>query len=436
MCHQNSRPSINAEEAIAAEECLLIYCKPVELYNILQRRAQYNPPFLSRSLNYKIEAKWKTRLMDQNVIFNYRDQNNLLRKTEITRHFTCPFCLVRCGSFKGLRFHLSTSHDLFKCEFWTSEEYKAVNVSVRTDTLCSETSASETEPQMQSFSYCSRPRKRIRPEDPLEKGKHVYPHVLESALTPLGTNRLHNDPLDSNEGGKVPRDLHSSRLQGESCCSFENAVSNGTSCVVGNGNQGVPVARAQSVEDIECSHNMSVERSLTTSLLPHAKSRKLSSDRTDSRSSMLLQKRQFYHSHRSQPMGLEQVMADRDSEDEADHDITALEDRRMLDDFVDVSRDEKHLMHLWNSFVRKQRVLADGHVPWACEAFLQLHGKSLVQSSALFWCWRLFMVKLWNHGLLDAVTMNNCSMILQKYQDDITSDGVCSNTCKPEPMVE
>jgi hypothetical protein len=27
----------------------------------------------------------------------------------------------------------------------------------------------------------------------------------------------------------------------------------------------------------------------------------------------------------------------------------------MLDDFVDVSNDEKDVMHLWNSFVRKQR---------------------------------------------------------------------------------
>ncbi|KAJ0901413.1 putative polycomb protein, VEFS-Box [Helianthus annuus] len=51
----------------------------------------------------------------------------------------------------------------------------------------------------------------------------------------------------------------------------------------------------------------------------------------------LLLKRQFFHSHRAQ----------RDSEDEADDD--------MLDDFVDVSKDEKQMMHLWNSFVRKQR---------------------------------------------------------------------------------
>jgi len=28
---------------------------------------------------------------------------------------------------------------------------------------------------------------------------------------------------------------------------------------------------------------------------------------------------------------------------------------QMLDDFVDVTKDEKLLMHMWNSFVRKQR---------------------------------------------------------------------------------
>ncbi|RVW50742.1 hypothetical protein CK203_076828 [Vitis vinifera] len=43
MCHQNSCVHFSAEEAVAAEESLLIYCKPVELYNILQCRALQNP---------------------------------------------------------------------------------------------------------------------------------------------------------------------------------------------------------------------------------------------------------------------------------------------------------------------------------------------------------------------------------------------------------
>ncbi|XP_049376515.1 polycomb group protein EMBRYONIC FLOWER 2-like isoform X2 [Solanum stenotomum] len=89
---------------------------------------------------------------------------------------------------------------------------------------------------------------------------------------------------------------------------------------------------------------------------------------------------------------------------------------QMLDDFVDVTKDEKQMMHLWNSFVRKQRVLADGHIPWACEAFSKLHGQMFAQAPASLWCWRLFMMKLWNHGLVDARTINNCNLILEQFQ--------------------
>lgn len=42
MCRQDSRVRLSSEEEIAAEESLSIYCKPVEFYNILQRRAIRN----------------------------------------------------------------------------------------------------------------------------------------------------------------------------------------------------------------------------------------------------------------------------------------------------------------------------------------------------------------------------------------------------------
>lgn len=42
MCRQDSEAHLSAEEELAAEESLSIYCKPVELYNILQRRAVRN----------------------------------------------------------------------------------------------------------------------------------------------------------------------------------------------------------------------------------------------------------------------------------------------------------------------------------------------------------------------------------------------------------
>lgn len=45
MCRQDPRVHLSPEEQIAAEESLSIYCKPVELYNILQRRAVRNVTF-------------------------------------------------------------------------------------------------------------------------------------------------------------------------------------------------------------------------------------------------------------------------------------------------------------------------------------------------------------------------------------------------------
>ncbi|KAJ0796510.1 putative polycomb protein, VEFS-Box [Helianthus annuus] len=61
-----------------------------------------------------------------------------------------------------------------------------------------------------------------------------------------------------------------------------------------------------------------------------------------------------------------QVFAEEDSEDEVDDEVLDLEYRMRLDRFKDVSQHEKQLMLLWNSFMRKQRVVVDGEdqVTW------------------------------------------------------------------------
>lgn len=312
------------------------------------------------------------RLRAGNVLFHYRYYNNKLQRTEVTEDFSCPFCLVKCASFKGLRYHLPASHDLFNFEFWVTEEYQAVNVSVKIEDLRPETVAEGIDPKQQTFFFCSKQRRRRR-ANIVQNARHVHPLGLESTL-PVVVQKL----LDKAHG--------MTSLSGQSYSDLE---------------------RIQSLP----SNNIAPSASLQ-----FAKSRKLLIERPEQRKT-LLQKRQFFHSHRAQPMATEQITSERDSEDELDDDVADFEDQRMLDDFVDVTKDEKQMMHLWNSFVRKQRVLADGHIPWACEAFSNLHGRDLVKAPALTWCWRLFMIKLWNHGLLDARTMNNCNIILEQYQN-------------------
>ncbi|KAL0359067.1 UNVERIFIED_CONTAM: Polycomb group protein EMBRYONIC FLOWER 2 [Sesamum angustifolium] len=237
------------------------------------------------------------RLRTGNVVFNYKYYNNKLQRTEVTEDFTCPFCLVKCASFKGLRYHLPSSHDLFNFEFWVTEEFQAVNVSVKTDTWRSEIVAAGIDPKQQTFSF----------------------GVAESG----------------------DRDASSPRVSS---------------------------ATAHSYADPECVQSLPGSNLTPPALLQFAKTRKLSVERSDPRNRALLQKRQFFHSHRAQPMAMEQVLSDRDSEDEVDDDVADLEDRRMLDDFVDVTKDEKQLMHLWNSFVRKQR----GKTKLLCTAAMEV----------------------------------------------------------------
>ncbi|KAF8380585.1 hypothetical protein HHK36_028073 [Tetracentron sinense] len=466
------------------------------------------------------------RLRTGNVIFNYRYYNNTLQKTE--------------GSEISL----------------VTEEYQAVNVAVKTDSWRSEIVADGVDPRPQTFFYCSKPHRRRRPKNLVQNAKHVHPHVLESVSNEVAREGLSKGFLEKNDGTVIRtfsmgedgeeavhlpvsymRNISGTvavkkrRLKVQLCVldartrkgekapkSFpsENDLQNAKHKAENNGPgnpsaaecmehlacgpnvTGVPIATALSSVDPECFQSVSGSIA-PPAMLQFAKTRKLSFERSDPRNRALLQKRQFFHSHRAQllpalpsilavdtllnssfsrrnlkatasqllgnafrsgtyvlqkcvwgtihrsfpfkmenpvefwtnppgntfvmlgkhiflskwhsrvfafvvsssmrtfirnlviegdlrnPMELEQVLSDRDSEDEVDDDIADFEDRRMLDDFVDVTKDEKQIMHLWNSFVRKQRVLADGHIPWACEAFSKLHGQDLVQAPALIW---------------------------------------------------
>ncbi|KAI4369994.1 hypothetical protein MLD38_018382 [Melastoma candidum] len=402
MCYQNSWHAV--EDINTAEESLLIYCKPVELYNIIYRRSQHNPSFLRRCLQFKRQARRRQRFRDGIVIFNYRDHDNVQRKVEVTGDYSCPFCLMQCASFKGLRLHLNASHDFFNFEFWVVEEYQAVNVSVKVEMLRPEAVRDLKDLKIQTYFFCSKPRRR-HPRTPIQDKSHVHVEYLE-----LPSRFC----VDGEKADKASYGLKALKNGAESFLPdypvttdcLENVASN--SSVSG-------ASIAMSYSSIDRDSVKSSQGSDPTCLLL-SRARKPTLERLESKTRGLLLKRQFFHSHRVQPMAMEQVLSDKDSEDEVDDGIADFDDRRMLDDFVDVTKDEKHLMHLWNSFVRKQKVLADGHVPWACEAFSKLHGQELILSPPLFWCWRLFLIKLWNHGLLDAATMNSCNVILEEHR--------------------
>ncbi|KAK8965885.1 Polycomb group protein EMBRYONIC FLOWER 2 [Platanthera guangdongensis] len=75
MCRQQSRLCLTAEEELAAEESLSIYCKPVEFYNILQRRA-----LRKRCLQYKIQAKNKRRATTKFLELRWKLQTHIVHE--------------------------------------------------------------------------------------------------------------------------------------------------------------------------------------------------------------------------------------------------------------------------------------------------------------------------------------------------------------------
>ncbi|KAF2602730.1 hypothetical protein F2Q70_00025023 [Brassica cretica] len=106
---------------------------------------------------------------------------------------------------------------------------------------------------------------------------------------------------------------------------------------------------------------------------------RVGAERTD-----LLRSRQFYHSKTLQPMTLEEVLSNADSDNEDDQEFKDFQERMKIDRLVDASDEEKRFMWLWNTFIRKQRVYADKHVPWACEEFVKVHAKELITPKLLW----------------------------------------------------
>ncbi|KAH1189822.1 Polycomb group protein EMBRYONIC FLOWER 2 [Glycine max] len=555
--HPDACEHLSAEEELAAEESLSIYCKPVELYNILQRRAMRNPSFLQRCLHYRIKAKHKKRIHmavsltrtiteSQNVFpmsiclarrisdhgasrvqanFTLPEVNKLaeearscsldilfvstatvgnshlssgVNSNSMPSDLTGEYCL--CGKVSleslymawdcfpnfrlGQRAEIMSTVDLLPCilksdfpnddtrisiQVPSNFENMSTSKQVQITISAEEFGAKEKSPYL-SYAGSEVPSSSLSHMIGYYNNKLQRTEVTEDFTCPFClvkcacfkvSDECHavNVSVKNDISRSEPLKRRTTADQ-----SLKNAVGLESSFPAGGTDilekdDGISATIIRSRPDRDSVQSMS---DCDQAVLQFAKTRKLSIERPDPRKivfsnksfnsqklmedplffcwtwlknmekgfdipfhswssniragSTFLRKRQFFHSHKAQPMAIEQVLSDKDSEDEVDDDVADFEDRRMLENVVDVSNDEKTFMHMWNSFVRKHRVIADGHISWACEAFSKLHAPEFVQSPSLAGCWRIFMVKLYNHGLLDARTMNDCNIILEQYQ--------------------
>lgn len=89
----------------------------------------------------------------------------------------------------------------------------------------------------------------------------------------------------------------------------------------------------------------------------------------------------------------------------------------MIDEFTDVNEGEKELMKMWNLHVMKYNYVGDCQIPLACQMFLQMKGKELLEKN-LYRNFILHMCSLHDFGLLSPVALYQTVQLLNQMLAD------------------
>lgn len=120
--------------------------------------------------------------------------------------------------------------------------------------------------------------------------------------------------------------------------------------------------------------------------------------------------RTFYHSMSGLPLKSNEI--DINSEDESDPAWLRENTVKMINDFVDVNNGEKEMMKLWNLFVLKHSFISDEQMPAAIMAFVEVHGKFIVENHLYRNCIAHFS-NLFDYGLISAKHQHKAINALQ-----------------------
>lgn len=89
----------------------------------------------------------------------------------------------------------------------------------------------------------------------------------------------------------------------------------------------------------------------------------------------------------------------------------------MIDEFTDVNEGEKELMKMWNLHVMKYNFVGDCQIPIACQMFLQMKGKELLEKN-LYRNFILHMSSLHDFGMLSPVALYQTVQMLNQLLTD------------------
>ncbi|EGZ23744.1 hypothetical protein PHYSODRAFT_324933 [Phytophthora sojae] len=127
-----------------------------------------------------------------------------------------------------------------------------------------------------------------------------------------------------------------------------------------------------------------------------------------------LLQRQYFHS-RTGAVVLDHEK-DYDSDDDVDETWITKQSEKLLDEFEDVSLEEKEFMKKWNRHVKEFKILADFMVASSCRKFARDHGKWLLDHG-LRHNFLLHLLNLWDNSLLNSRAIIDCMLIVDQYKE-------------------
>ena len=103
-----------------------------------------------------------------------------------------------------------------------------------------------------------------------------------------------------------------------------------------------------------------------------------------------------------------------DSDDDVDESQDLCMNNAMLEEFDDVSYEEKTFMMMWHSHLKSFRVYADLYIPYITERFARKHAPDLIRLG-LRHNFLLHLITLWDYGVISSEEMENCILYVDKF---------------------
>ena len=332
-------------------------------------------------------------------------------RSEVREDFCCPLCQVYCADLASLVCHLTCSHSHYNFECKGSPNQPEIWVKVL--------------PQLQNE------KKHIRLEN------YFFSKSLSRIrqIRDARSQRIRNNPDFALAKATELTENHS-KTAGPDIIQLLQ----GGNVKSGNGDQRNSRKRkavaGKTVDDVGATESsfLGLPRVRKDVLSANMEIANEDEDFKAYRETAHLHFRRYYHSKTCQPM--EYPILQSDSDDDVDEEWILEQGEKLLDEFEDVSKEEKMFMKMWNRFIFYNKILADFEVHQRCIDFAKAKGADILKKG-IRENFLLHLINMWDFALIRSNTMVECMLIVDNSDsDDVISSAMSLENARSSAAVE